>query len=65
MRCVDDTYETELNFVDQFELSRNGMVKEIKTEFDIVRYCLAEQNKSQEQYAPVFDRIIIMPIRKQ
>lgn len=64
MRCVDDTYETELNFLDQFELSRNGMVKEIKTEFDIVRYCLAEQNKSQEQYAPVFDRIIIMPIRK-
>ena len=30
MRNIDETYKTELNFVDEFNLSRNGMIKEIK-----------------------------------
>jgi len=30
VRNIDETYKTELNFVDEFNLSRNGMIKEIK-----------------------------------
>ena len=40
MRNIDETYKTELNFVDEFNLSRNGMIKEIKQEFNIIRLCL-------------------------
>ena len=29
VRNIDETYKTELNFVDEFNLSRNGMIKEI------------------------------------
>ncbi len=28
MRNIDETYKAELNFVDEFNLSRNGMIKE-------------------------------------
>lgn len=28
--------KTELNFVDEFNLSRNGMIKEIEQEFNII-----------------------------
>ena len=34
MRNIDETYKTELNFVDEFNLSRNGMIKEIEQEFN-------------------------------
>ena len=40
MRNIDETYKTELNFVDEFNLSRNGMIKEIEQEFNIIRLCL-------------------------
>lgn len=42
MENVDETYSVELNFLDEFNLSRNGMIKEIKTEFNIIRLCLQE-----------------------
>lgn len=37
MKKIDDSYEVKLNFIDEFNLSRNGMLNEIKTEFDIIR----------------------------
>ena len=40
VRNIDETYKTELNFVDEFNLSRNGMIKEIEQEFNIIRLCL-------------------------
>lgn len=36
VRNIDETYKTELNFVDEFNLSRNGMIKEIEQEFNII-----------------------------
>lgn len=38
MENFDDIYKTELNFVEEFNLSRAGMLKEIETEFNIIRY---------------------------
>ena len=64
MRNIDETYKTELNFVDEFNLSRNGMIKEIKQEFNIIRLCLLESQELNEQYQSVLDRIIVMPLRK-
>ena len=52
----------ELNFIEAQTLSRNGMIIEIKTEFDIIRFCL--QNKDSNLSSEMLDRIIIMPIRK-
>ena len=39
MKKIDDSYEVKLNFIDEFNLSRNGMLNENKTEFDIIRLC--------------------------
>lgn len=63
MRNIDETYKTELNFVDEFNLSRNGMIKEIKQEFNIIRLCLLESQELNEQYQSVLDRIIVMPLK--
>ena len=64
MRNIDETYKIEMNFVDEFNLSRNGMIKEIKQEFNIIRLCLLESQELNEQYQSVLDRIIVMPLRK-
>lgn len=64
MENVDETYSVEMNFVDELNLSRNGMIKEIKTEFDIIKLCLQENNKLDKQYLPMIDRILVMPLRK-
>ena len=32
--------EPELNFTDEFTLSRNGIAKEIEADFDTIRLCL-------------------------
>lgn len=37
----DNAVEIELNFIEEVDLSRNGMIREIKTEFDIIRFALA------------------------
>ena len=40
MENVDQVFSVELNFVDELNLSRNGMIKEIITEFDIIKLLL-------------------------
>mgnify|MGYP001778218524 CR=1 FL=1 len=64
MKNIDNEYKVELNFIDEFNLNRNGMIKEIKTEFDIIRLCLQEKDELDSRYMPILDRIIIMPLRK-
>ena len=36
IKNVDDTYKAELNFVDEFDLNRHGMILEIEQEFNII-----------------------------
>ena len=57
-------YDPELNFAIEFNLSRAGMVKEIRTEFDILRICFTQLNELDSEYSPCIERIIIMPLRK-
>lgn len=56
--------DPQLNFISEFNLSRNGMIKEIKTEFDIIRLCLAETEKLPKENVKILDRILVMPLRK-
>lgn len=64
MENVDKIYKVELNFVDEFNLSRNGMIKEIEVEFNIVKLCLQEMSQLDTPYLPMLDRIMVMPLRK-
>lgn len=64
MENIDATYKTELNFVEEFTLTRNGMIKEIKTEFNIIRLCISELLELDEEYERILDRVIVMPLRK-
>lgn len=54
----------ELNFVDEFELSRNGKIDELKIEFDTIRMCLDEMKNYGDTYRKMFERIIIVSLRK-
>ena len=64
MENFDEIYKTELNFVEEFNLSRVGMLKEIETEFNIIRLCISQLNELDEQYIDITNRIIVMPLRK-
>ena len=54
----------ELSFVMEFNLGRKGMIKEIETEFDIIRLCLTQLDELGKEYLPMLDRILVMPLRK-
>lgn len=64
MEIFDEIYKTELNFVEEFNLSRAGMLKEIETEFNIIRLCISQLNELDEQYIDITNRIVVMPLRK-
>ena len=64
MRMIDDMFSIELNFLDEMNLSRKGMIEEIKSEFDIVRLCLMEWKELDERYQGIIEKIVVMPIRK-
>ena len=57
-------YKPELNFLTEFKLSKNGMISEIKTEFDIIRLALSQIDELGKDYINMLDRIIVMPLRK-
>ena len=42
IRNVDEIYKAELNFVDEFNLKRHGMIEEIKQEFNTIKLCLQQ-----------------------
>lgn len=54
----------ELSFLTEFDLGRMGMIKEIKTEFDIIRLCMIQLKELGKEYLPMIDRILVMPLRK-
>ena len=56
--------EPELSFVMEFNLNRKGMIKEIETEFDIIRMCLTQLDELDNKYLMMIDRILVMPLRK-
>lgn len=55
--------EPELNFTDEFTLSRNGIAKEIEADFDTIRLCLDLRGRYPDK-REVFNRIIAIPLRK-
>ena len=57
-------YNPELNFLTQFKLNRNGMILEIKNEFDILRLALSQMSQLGNDYKEILDRIMVMPLRK-
>ena len=64
MKNVDSTYKAELNFVDEFNLSRKGMILEIEQEFNTIKLCFQQTGLLDKQYQPMIDRMIVMPLRK-
>ncbi len=64
IKNVDGTYKAELNFVDEFTLSRKGMISEIEQEFNTIKLCFQQTGLLDKQYQPVIDRMIVMPLRK-
>ena len=64
METIDKLYTPELNFIDELSLSRNGMIREIEIEFNIIRLCLQESLNLDPKYLPMLNRILVMPLRK-
>lgn len=64
IKNIDDTYKAELNFVDEFNLKRQGMIMEIEQEFNTIKLCFQQTGVLDKQYQPMIDRIIVMPLRK-
>lgn len=64
MKNIDGIYKTELNFTEEFNLNRHGMIEEIETEFNIIRLCIQEMGELDAEYHPMLDRILVMPLRK-
>ncbi len=58
------TYTPELNFLTEFTLNRNGMVIELKSEFDIIRLVLTQIKELGFEYQDMIERILVMPLRK-
>lgn len=53
----------ELSFILEMELRREGMIKEVRREFDIIKLCcklLADPSVDRN----IIDRILVMPLRK-
>lgn len=55
---------TELCFLEEFILNRAGMIKEIQTEFNIIRMCLTQLGELGKDYLPMIERVMVMPLRK-
>ena len=61
--CNND-YIPELNFSFEFDLSRNGMIKEIEKEFNTIRIALVIMKDYENEYSDEIDRIVVIPLRK-
>lgn len=57
-------YKPELNFITEFTLSRNGMVLELKKEFDVIRLAITQMGELGPKYKEMLDDIAVMPLRK-
>lgn len=57
-------YVQDLNFLSEFALNKQGMVKEAITEFNIIRLAITQQLQLTNDYKEMCDRIMVMPLRK-
>lgn len=57
-------YRPELNFITEYQLSRNGMVQELTTELNVLRFGLSNILEIDQDYSDVIDRVILVPLRK-
>lgn len=64
IKNVDSIYKAELNFVDEFNLTRKGMISEIEQEFNTIKLCLQQTRLLDKKYQPMIDRMLVMPLRK-
>lgn len=64
MKLEEVDIKPELSFVLEVELNRNGMIEEIKTEFDIIRMCLTQLGELTNDYVDMIDRLVVMTLRK-
>ncbi len=60
----NQTDNIELNFLLEFNLSKNGMIQEIIKEFDILRICFTQLVELDKQYHETIEKIMVMPLRK-
>ena len=57
-------YESELNFLFEFELSERGKVEQIERELDVIQFYIGLLNSLEKKSYDTFDYLIVMPIRK-
>lgn len=57
-------YKTELNFLTQFKLNRNGMILEIKEEFNIMRWAISQLSELDDVHKEMIDKIVVTSLRK-
>lgn len=48
-------YKPELNFITEFKLSRNGMLLELKKEFNIIRQAFTQMEELGTDYKEMLD----------
>lgn len=58
------TYKPELYFITEINLSRNGMLLELRKEFDIIRLAILQMGELGSEYKDMLDCIAVMPLRK-
>lgn len=56
--------KSELSFLMEFNLNRRGMLKEIETEFNIIKVCYKLSCELGVEHSPMINRILVMPLRK-
>lgn len=61
---MKQSYQPELNFIFEYPLSRNGMVQELTTELNVLRFGLSNIQEIGQDYSDVIDRVILVPLRK-
>ena len=54
----------EINFLTEFDLNRNGMISEIRTELDAVQVLFQQYALHGTEYRNMLDRMMVMPLRK-
>ena len=63
-RIGDDDLLIELNFVESQKISRNGLLKELNTQMNIIKHCLVECKNSEILDNETTDQIIAVQMRK-
>lgn len=57
-------YKPEMNFLTQLELSHNGMILEIKDEFNLMRWSMSQLSELEDENKGMIDKIIVVSLRK-